>query len=589
MILAALDHLWQSSLCFGAAGLLALTLRRNSARARYWVWFAASMKFLVPLAPLMILGQQLVARANAPAVVVSTKVLAPLASLMSLGLQLGARAFTPAVMPTGAVDVGLFSQSLVVPMVDSASTAPTALTPSMLTWQPLVIGAWGLGVLVSAACWAMRWRRVRRLVQAGKPLAISAPIPVRMSASSLEPGLIGIVRPVLLLPEGLMERLSAEEMQAILTHEFCHLRRRDNLTFALHMITQTLFWFYPLTSWLGRRLVIERERACDEMVLAAGHDAGAYGASILKVCRFAVPGPLGFTAGVLGPDLQSRVGRILDGCTTIPMNGARKLLLAAAGAAPLIGPIGLGLLNSPSVDAQPSSEASGSAVPTPTERARLLAEQEQPRTEVPFHPKDFDRFVGYYQLAASAGYFVHVWRSEDHFYSQLTGQPPVEEFPAGPTEFFDTVAPVQWTYVIGPHGEVTEAVLHQDGFLYSWPRVSKATYDADTAALQQRIADNRPSPGTEEALRRQIDAMEGTGHPLYAQMDAQLAAMAHEQWEQLRAEFKTWGAFRSLRFLKVMPAGRDDYLATFTHARVEITIAPLSDGKTGGLLFSDIP
>jgi beta-lactamase regulating signal transducer with metallopeptidase domain len=581
MMLAVLDHLWQSTLCFGAAALLALILRRNSARSRYWVWFAASMKFLVPLAPLMTLGQQLAARATIPTLFASMKLLAPLASVMSLGQHLGTQLLTPALMPTAAVDVGLFSQGLVP--VDSASTAPTALTAPLLTWQQPVIGVWVLGVLVSAACWAMHWWRVRQLVREGRPLAISAPIPSRMTRASFEPGLIGIVRPVLLLPEGLMERLSAQEMQAILAHEFCHLRRRDNLTFALHMITQTLFWFYPLTWWLGRRLVNEREHACDEMVLAAGHDAGAYSASILKVCRFAIPGPLGLTAGVLGLDLKSRVESILDGCTTIPMSGARKLLLAATAAAPFIVPIGLGLLSSP-------SEALSSAVPTPAERAQLLAEQEQPQKEVPFDPRDFDRFVGYYQLARSVGYFVHVWRSGDHFYSQLTGQRPVEEFPAGPTEFFDTVFAAQWSYVFGPHGEVTEALLHQDGFLYFWLRVSKSTYEADAAALQQRIAQNRPSPGTEDALRRQIEEVEETGHPLYAAMDPQLAAMAYEQQAQLRAEFKKWGAFQSLRFYKVMPAGRDDYLATFTHARVEVTIAPLSpDGKTGGLLFNDIP
>ncbi len=540
------------------------------------------MKFLVPLAPLMSLGQQLAARVTTPAVMASMKFLAPLVSLMSPGQHLGAQAMTPAVIPTAAVDVGLFSQSL-VGSFDSATTAPTVLTTSTLTWQQLVIGAWALGVLMSAFFWATRWRRVRLLVRESRPLPTSAPIPVRMTRASFEPGLIGIVRPVLLLPEGLMERLSAEEMQAILAHEFCHLRRRDNLTFAFHMITQTLLWFYPLTWWLGRRLVIERERACDEMVLAAGHDAGAYGESILKVCRFAVPGPLGLTAGVLGLNLKSRVKSILGGCTTIPMNGARKLLLAVAAAAPFLVPIGLGLLSSP-------SEALSPAVPTPAERVKLLADQEQPRAEVPFNPKDFDRFVGYYQLARSVGYFVHVWRSGDHFYSQLTGERPVEEFPASPTEFFDTVVAAQWSYVIRPHGEVTEAILHQDGFLYSWLKISKSTYDAGEAALQQRIAQNRSSPGTQQALRRQIEEMEETGHPLYAAMDRQLAAMAYEDQVQLRAEFKKWGRFQSLRFLKVMPGGRDDYLVTFTHARAEVTIAPLSpNGKTGGLLFKDIP
>jgi beta-lactamase regulating signal transducer with metallopeptidase domain len=560
MMLAVLDHLWQSTLCFGAAALLTLVLRRNSARARYWVWLAASMKFLVPLAP-----------------------------LMSLGQQLAARAMTPAVVPTIAVPVGLVVQHLAGPF-DSAGTVPTALTASLPAWQPLVMGVWALGVLVSAVCWAMRWRGVRLLVRESRPLAISAPIPVRMTRSSFEPGLIGIVRPALLLPEGLSERLSAEEMQAVLAHEVCHLRRRDNLTFALHMITQTLFWFYPLTRWLGRRLIIERERACDEMVLAAGHDADAYGASILKVCRFAVPGPLGFTAGVLGLDLNTRLGSIFDGCTSIPMNGARKLLLAVAAVAPLIVPIGLGLLSPRGVDARPASEAPSFAVPSPAERARLLAEQEQPQKEVPFDPKDFDRFVGYYQLAASVGYFAHVWRSGDHFYTQLTGQGPVEQFPESPTEFFTTVVAAQWSFGIGPHGEVTAAVLHQNGLLSSWLRVSKATYDAGDAALQQRITKNQPSPGTEGAIRRQIEEMEGTGHALYAEMDPQLAAIAREQQQPLRADFKKWGALQSLRFFKVMPSGRDEYLATFAHAQVEVTIAPLSpDGRTGGLLYLEIP
>jgi hypothetical protein len=56
VIAILLDHLWQSTLFALAAGLLTLMLRRNGARARYWLWFAASMKFLVPATPLVALG-----------------------------------------------------------------------------------------------------------------------------------------------------------------------------------------------------------------------------------------------------------------------------------------------------------------------------------------------------------------------------------------------------------------------------------------------------------------------------------------------------------------------------------------------------
>ena len=48
MIAALADHLWQSTLLTGAAGMLTLMLRHNGARARFWLWFAASLKFLLP-------------------------------------------------------------------------------------------------------------------------------------------------------------------------------------------------------------------------------------------------------------------------------------------------------------------------------------------------------------------------------------------------------------------------------------------------------------------------------------------------------------------------------------------------------------
>ena len=56
MIVLMLNHLWQSSLCVGAAGLLALALHRNGANVRVWLWFAASVKFLVPFAALAALS-----------------------------------------------------------------------------------------------------------------------------------------------------------------------------------------------------------------------------------------------------------------------------------------------------------------------------------------------------------------------------------------------------------------------------------------------------------------------------------------------------------------------------------------------------
>jgi bla regulator protein blaR1 len=53
------QHLWQSTLFAGAAGVLTLALRKNQARARYWLWLAASAKFLIPFSWLVALGSSI--------------------------------------------------------------------------------------------------------------------------------------------------------------------------------------------------------------------------------------------------------------------------------------------------------------------------------------------------------------------------------------------------------------------------------------------------------------------------------------------------------------------------------------------------
>src|ERR1700754_57843 len=96
------------------------------------------------------------------------------------------------------------------------------------------------------------------------------------SPELVEPGVFGVFRSVLVLPAGIEESLTPEQLSAVLAHELCHARRRDNLLGAIHMAVETLFWFHPLVWWIGPRLVEERERACDEQVLLQGNRPEAY-------------------------------------------------------------------------------------------------------------------------------------------------------------------------------------------------------------------------------------------------------------------------------------------------------------------------
>jgi uncharacterized protein (TIGR03435 family) len=169
-------------------------------------------------------------------------------------------------------------------------------------------------------------------------------IEVRASPALLEPGVFGIFRPVLLLPAGIMERLTADQLRSIMAHEMCHIRRRDNLATAMHMAVEALFWFHPLVWWLGARLVEERERACDEDVLRKGNDPGTYAEGILKVCEFYLESPLECVAGVSGANLKKRIEEIMMNRVVQKLNLGRKMLLAGAGILAVAAPVIIGIL-----------------------------------------------------------------------------------------------------------------------------------------------------------------------------------------------------------------------------------------------------
>ncbi|HKU54807.1 MAG TPA: M56 family metallopeptidase, partial [Rhizomicrobium sp.] len=193
----------------------------------------------------------------------------------------------------------------------------------------------------------LRALRLHAMTVAAQDLHVPAPVQIKASASLLEPGLVGILKPVVLLPAGLMAWLSEPERDSILAHELNHLRRRDNVTAAIHMIVEALFWFYPPVWLIGSRMIAERERACDESVLASGHDPQVYAGGILKVCKFCIQSPLACVPGVSGADLGLRVRQIMTAEAARDIGAAKRLLLAGACLFTLALPIMAGFLDGP--------------------------------------------------------------------------------------------------------------------------------------------------------------------------------------------------------------------------------------------------
>jgi uncharacterized protein (TIGR03435 family) len=169
----------------------------------------------------------------------------------------------------------------------------------------------------------------------------------------LEPGVFGIFRPVLLLPEDLHRHLSPEQFSAVLAHESRHLRYRDNLTAAFHMLVETLFWFHPLVWWIGARLVEERERDCDEAALRQGSHPGEYARGIVSVCQSYVASPLPCASGISGADLKKRIREIMSWRGSLPITRGGKTVLAAAAIAAISLPFAIGLLRAQSLPPAP--------------------------------------------------------------------------------------------------------------------------------------------------------------------------------------------------------------------------------------------
>jgi len=157
----------------------------------------------------------------------------------------------------------------------------------------------------------------------------------------------GIRKPVLLLPEGIADHLTPTQLDLIVAHELCHVRRRDNLTGAIHMLVEAVFWFYPLVWWIRTRLVEERERACDEAVCSQGHDAEVYAEGILKVCQFYLEPPPIWASGITGANLKRRIESIMTGSIVDRMTFGKKLTLTMVASAALCMPVVFGILNAP--------------------------------------------------------------------------------------------------------------------------------------------------------------------------------------------------------------------------------------------------
>jgi bla regulator protein BlaR1 len=137
---------------------------------------------------------------------------------------------------------------------------------------------------------------------------------VRLVQSELVkvPVAIGWLKPVILLPMGIILQLPAEQLDCILWHELAHIRRRDYLVNIVQGLVETVFFFNPGLLWLSSLIRSEREACCDDMVLSRMNRKANYMEALLAF-GYGDFKSIGLAMGIgSGSQLRDRLRRMVS-------------------------------------------------------------------------------------------------------------------------------------------------------------------------------------------------------------------------------------------------------------------------------------
>lgn len=316
---------WQIALLACVVGVLTFLLRDASPRLRYGLWLLVLLKAFLP--PTLTAFWGVGSWGVAPVASMDWPVV--VASVEDDGAELAAATGGDAnVEVTPAVERGVSSGTLIV-LAWAAGC--------LLLW---LMVAWRYGRLVRGV------RSMRRidegparveLERLADQLGVRHVPELYATERATSPMLMGVVRPKIVLPEGVLARLEPQEIRMVLAHELVHWRRRDTWIGWLQVLVQGVFWFHPFVWWANTRLRHERECACDETVLReATGDRDSYGETIVRVVTAARGRSLAMAnmVGVFerGSQLQLRLEEIMSFDPKKRQFGwaSRAVLLAAA-------------------------------------------------------------------------------------------------------------------------------------------------------------------------------------------------------------------------------------------------------------------
>jgi HEAT repeat protein/beta-lactamase regulating signal transducer with metallopeptidase domain len=357
--LSVADAVAKATIVFATAGILSFALRRGSAAARHMVWTLALIGVLVLPALSLTLPRWQIAlvKVNPGVQLPAASSQLPAASsplpadrsLPESGVSASGPAISSIDVQPAAERNAASSDTRGRSAISVPVAPPDVAARGKISWPALLLVVWAVGAALvlgrlAAGIAAVQWmsRRVERVSDApwlpqahslAKMLGVSPRIAFFRSGRAVMPMAWGIFRPAVLMPAD-ADAWPGERLRIVLLHELAHVKRRDCLTHMLAQVACAFHWFNPLAWIAARHARTERERACDDLVLAAGTRGPDYATQLIEIARVMRSGR--FPAMLAGAslamahrsELEGRLMSILD--PHLPRAGVSRLRTAAA-------------------------------------------------------------------------------------------------------------------------------------------------------------------------------------------------------------------------------------------------------------------
>ena len=339
--LTLLHFFWQGAVIAGAAAVACALLRRASSPARYAVLLGAMLVMVVsPVATFLLLGPAPGHASNGSADVQPS---APSVGSIETAGKVPQAAPASAAGPS---DTRGTATEAVPPSAPAIISTPVSSTTGALArWidperlkplAPWMTLAYLCGALAMTARLLLALRGGQRLRRAAEPVTeehLLAAVRRQVRRLGLRreplvawcrhvaaPSVVGVLRPAILLPIALSSGMSASQVESILAHELAHVRRLDPLANVVQGLIEALLFFHPAVWFVSRRLRLERENCCDDLVLSAGGAPLDYVKSLVRAAELgllehshASAGAAALAAVGRPSQLRQRIVRLLQG------------------------------------------------------------------------------------------------------------------------------------------------------------------------------------------------------------------------------------------------------------------------------------